>query len=179
MSTHRDQPAATIELGVVAKPHGVRGRVKIWLHNPGSTALDDRGELILEQDGQHRTLGFTIIAEAAKGALLVQLEGVTTMEGAQALRGAKVLLPREALEPPDDDEYLYLDLVGCQVLDEADRPLGHVREVFEAGASDILVVQGDGEERMIPLLDPWIQDVDLEAKVIRVRDADQWEPYTV
>ncbi len=178
MSTHRDQPATTIELGVVVKPHGVRGLVKIWLHNPGSTALDGCRELILEQDGDAGIVGFSVVAEAAKGGLVVELEGVSSVEQARTLRGAKILLPREALQAPDDDEYLYVDLVGCQVLDEGDRCLGRVREVFEAGASDVLVVRGDGQERMIPMVEPWIQDVDLARKVIRVQDADQWEPYS-
>ena len=179
MSTDTQQPRPFIELGVVVKPHGVKGLVKVRLHNPGSDALDRCSELILDKAGQQRTAGFTLISDAARGGLLLRIDGVDDLDQAQALRGASVLVSRDVLAPPEDGEYLYVDLIGCQVMDEADGLLGIVHDIFEAGASDVLVVRGDGMERMIPMVDQWIQQVDLEARTIRIKGGDQWEPYEV
>ena len=166
-------------MGVVVKAHGVKGQVKVWLHNPGSDALDRCSELTLEQGGQRRVAGFTLISSAAKGGLLIRIEGVEDLDQAEALRGAKLLVNREVLEPAEAGEYLYLDLMGCEVLDEAGELLGSVDDIFEAGASDVLVVRNEQMERMIPLVEQWIQEVDLEARTIRVKGTDQWEPYKI
>ena len=179
MSTETHQPTTAIELGVVVKPHGVKGLVKVILHNPGSDTLDRCTELTLDHDGQQQTVGFTLISDAVKTGLLVRIDGVVNMDQAEALRGARILVGRELVEPSEEGEYLYADLLGCQVVGPEDEPLGEVADLFEAGASDVLVVRGDGMERMIPLVEQWIQEVDLAAKIIRVRDAEQWEPYEV
>ena len=164
---------------MVIKPHGVKGLVKVRLHNPGSDALDRCSELILDQAGQQRTVGFTLISGAARGGLLLRFDGVADMDQAEALRGASVLVGRDVLASPEDGEYLYADLMGCQVLGEADEHLGTVHDLFEAGASDVLVVRLDSMERMIPMVDQWIQQVDLEARTIRGKGAEEWEPYEI
>ena len=173
------QPCPAIELGVVVKPHGVKGLVKVWLHNPGSDVLDRCSELILDQGGQRRVAAFTLVSDAAKGGLLLRIDGVDNVDRAEALRGAKILVSRDLLAAPEAGEYLYVDLMGCEVLGEAGEPLGTVHDVFEAGASDILLVRSDQLERMIPLVEEWILEVDLDARIIRVRGTDQWEPYKI
>jgi len=163
-----------IELGVVVKPHGVRGVVKLRLYNPSSTTLQICESIRLRQHGEDRHVVFELQGKA-RGHVLLRIEGVSTLQQAEALRGARVMVDRGAVAPAQDGEYLYLDLLGCQVLDEQGAPLGEVHEVFEAGASDVLIVRHGELERLIPLVDAWILSVDLDHKEIVVRGGDQWE----
>ncbi len=172
------KPCPTIELGVVVKPHGVKGLVKVHLHNRGSRTLHGCDEMTLDQGGQRRQVGFTIVSDSAKG-LLLRVDGVDDMDQAEDLRGAVILVGRDTLEPTEPGEYLYVDLLGCEVLDEAGEALGTVSEVFEAGASDVLVVRQGEQERLIPLVEEWIQEVDLEARIIRVLGSENWEAYRI
>ncbi|MCA9670595.1 MAG: 16S rRNA processing protein RimM [Myxococcales bacterium] len=158
----------------MTKPHGVRGAVKLRLHNPDSDALSDLGRLHLETSSGERLRIEGIVAHSA-GSPVARVEGVASMEDAERLRGARLLLERDAIAL-DDDEYLYQDLVGCSVRD-GERVLGVVSDVFSAGASDVLVVRGDDGERMIPLVEPWVAKVDLEARTIEVHGAaEAFEP---
>jgi 16S rRNA processing protein RimM len=106
--------------------------------------------------------------------LIVACDRIQSRDVAEQLRGATLEVPRDDVEI-NDDEFFYVDLIGCRVV-EGDRQLGEVVEVFFAGASDVLVVHDETHERMIPLVDDWVADVDLQARAISVINADQFEP---
>ncbi len=154
----------------------VRGAVKVKLHNPASAALT-RGEILTLDTGAGppRQLRFQLHG-AVKGGVVITLQGVQTPEEAAALRGARIRVARAALAPLAEGEFYYVDLLGCAVQDEAGAPLGEVAEVFEAGAADVLVVRQGEAERLIPLVEAWICEVDLLRRLIRVRGAEQFEP---
>jgi len=164
--------SSLLELGVVVRPHGVRGAVKLHLYNPASTALERCPTVVLAAADGERRVAVRRLLRAGEQVVL-ELEGVTGRDAAEALRGARVLVDRDALEPLADGEYLCADLVGCEVRHETGAALGTVREVFSAGASDVLVVVADDGERLIPLVDDWVLSVDLEARRIVVTG--EWE----
>ena len=68
-----------IEVGLVTKPHGVRGAVKLRLHNPDSDALSDLGRLHLETSSGERRRIEGIVAHSA-GSPVARVEGVASME---------------------------------------------------------------------------------------------------
>jgi 16S rRNA processing protein RimM len=166
---------ATLEVGIVVKPHGIRGAVKVRLHSGEPAVLDRREQLVLRVAGAERAVPFRVVGLAADG-LLLQLQGVASREAAEELRGAAILVERAKLPPLQEGEYYYADLVGCRVEDEGGCFLGTVHRVFSAGAGDVLVVRDERSERMIPLVDDWVRSVDLEARRIQVVGVDSFEP---
>lgn len=168
-----------IELGVVVKPHGVRGWVKVRLHNPRSECLRAEQELnVTSADGAGRAVVIESLT-TSPGFLLMKVQGVGDRNQAETLRGATISVLREDLPAPGDGEYYYQDLIGCQVVDEQEQIMGDVTAVFEAGASDVLVVRQGNKEWYIPLVDQWVRTVDPESKRIVVSEADQWESWSV
>lgn len=174
-------PDELVELGIVVKPHGVRGAVKLRLHNPHSEALDALADqLLLQAPGAQPRPAALRVLFAGGQLVTVQLDGVADRDAAEALRGARLLVPRGALPEPDDEEFYVADLVGCVVVDAELGELGTVAQVFEAGASDILVIRdaAAGTERYIPLVDDWVTAVDPRAGRIEVVGADQWDTWS-
>ncbi len=150
-----------LEVGYVARPHGLRGEVRVQLHAPDSTVL-------LEVDSVFvggRELAVES-ARAANGAVLLALEGVEDRDAADALRGPKVEVPRDAV-PLEEGEYLLADLPGCAVLDSAGNELGTVKEVL-AGPQPILVIHGGGRERLLPAVPEFVLAVDAAARRVTV-----------
>ena len=163
-----------IELGVVVRPHGVRGALRVRLHNPGSTVPDEAepADLALRQaEGTMRT-SVSMVARTG-GFIVVKSAGVDDRETAESMRNAVLLVNRGvlSLEP---DEYLVAELIGCEVR-EKDRSYGLVREVMSAAGSDVLVVGQGASERMIPLVDDWVESVDLGRKTIEIRNGEAWD----
>ena len=94
-------------------------------------------------------------------------------DAADALRGTEVLVPRSVLPPPAPGEYYWVDLEGLRVVNTEGVDFGNVAYLFDTGANDVLVAQGE-RERMIPFLQPdVIRSVDFKAGLVTVDwDAD-------
>lgn len=115
-----------------------------------------------------------VSARRIDGAYLLAVEGVTDRDVAAALRGQVVAVDRDQLEL-DEDDVLYADLVGCRCELPDGRPWGEIVAI-ELGPQDRLVIHDerstDGTpgpvERLLPLVDAFVGEVDLERRVVIV-----------
>jgi 16S rRNA processing protein RimM len=151
-----------IEIGGVARAHGIRGEVVIVTHDPDSATLGSVPSIYI--DGVERKI---VQARDTQRGWLVALEGVATRNDAEALRGKPVEVDRTALDL-DDEDVLLDDLIDCEVRLPDGTPWGTVAEVMIGAHQDLLVIH-DGEiERMLPLVDEFVTNIDLEAGVVTV-----------
>jgi 16S rRNA processing protein RimM len=157
--------ADRVEIGRVARAHGVRGELRIVLHNPESDAIE-RAERLLVGDRELAVLS----ARPVTGAFLVQLEGVADRDQADALRGQPVAVARGDLDL-DDDDVLLVDLVGCRVELTDGSDWGVVAAV-ETGAQDRLIIHHGEVERQLPVADVFVVEVDLEGRRVVVDPPD-------
>jgi 16S rRNA processing protein RimM len=154
-----------IEIGRIARAHGIRGEVVIAAHDPGSDLLDRLSMLWI--GGALR--GVVRVRNTPRG-WLVQLAEVATRSAAEALRGQAVEVDRAALELGEDDVLLD-DLVGCRVQRVDGTPWGTIAAI-EGGMQDRLVIHDGDIERQLPLVDEFVTDIDLEAGVVTVDPPD-------
>lgn len=160
---------ALVTLGVIARPHGVRGSVRVHLFNPDSSVLEEVDAVFVrDASGNARR---TAVRNARPGpkALLMDLEGCDTREAAEALRGSAVCVPREALPPAGEGEVYFFDLIGLEVK-SAGRAIGKVLDVVEYPSADCLRVQLEHGVVEIPILPLWIEEVDVESGTVSVHD---------
>jgi 16S rRNA processing protein RimM len=134
-----ERPAGLLEVGRVARPHGIRGEVVGEL-------VTDRVERVAP--GTALWAGERRLAVAASrphgGRFLVRFTGVDDRGGAEALRGAVL-----SAEPLDDPDALWVhDLVGAEVVTRDGTPVGTVTAVEANPASDLLVLDAGG---LVPL----------------------------
>lgn len=126
-----------IAVGRVAGAFGVRGEVRITSFTEEPLALARFREL-KRQDGSP---GLTILsARDAKGSIICRCAGIETKDQADALRGLRLFIPREALPAPDEDEFYLADLIGLAVVTPEVEALGKVKSVQDFGAGDILEI---------------------------------------
>jgi 16S rRNA processing protein RimM len=161
--TARDAPSR-IEIGGVARAHGIRGEVVIVTHDPASKTLGDVEQIYI--DGAPRRV---LAARGTHRGWLVLLEGILTRTEAETLRGRPVEVDRADLDLEEGDVLLH-DLVGCAVRLVDGTPWGVVAEIDTdpAGLQDRLIIHDGGVERMLPLVDVFVKDIDLDARVITV-----------
>jgi len=158
-----------VEIGVVARPHGVRGDVKVSLHNPGSGALGSLSEVLVSTEGSAPRPVRVERARTSGRAAVVSLEGVDDRSAAEQMRGARVLVPRAALPPLEPGEFYVADLLGLEVLCGGGR-VGEVRSSREQGGVEMVSVV-DGEcEVEIPVAQEYVVGIDFESGSMEVRD---------
>lgn len=150
-----------IEIGGVARAHGILGEIVVVTHDPDSMVLED-----IEQLWIGGVLYPVAQIRGTQRGWLVLLEGISTRNQAETFRGAVVEVAREAV-PLDPGEFLLSDLVGCRVELADGRPWGVVAEI-ELDYQDRMVIHHEGMERLLPVVPECIVSVDVEAGKIVV-----------
>lgn len=140
-------------------PERFSERRHVWLLPPDAKAAPREAEI--ERHWPH------------KGRIVLKFVGIDSISGATTLSGWHVAIPREQRIPLADDAVYVADLIGCHVTDETDGAvdLGPVLAVERGsgGATDLLVVQHGDDELLIPFAKTFIAEINLPAKVLRVR----------
>lgn len=134
-------PEERILMGVIGRPHGVRGLVHVQSYTADPDDLADYG--VLSDD---RGRSFKLVWEREGIARLFQrVDGrdvpVSDRDAAVALTNTRLYVPRSALPPADEDEYYLTDLIGLTAEDRAGRVLGKVALVHDYGAGTSLEIK--------------------------------------
>jgi len=159
---------ARVELGRIVKPHGLKGEMVVsGVRISPEELLALREVEAVGADGTRRSL--TIVATRPfMQSVLVSFAGVRDVDEARLLHG-QVLEVDPARLPPAEDGTVYLfQLVGLSVVTEDGTSLGKVSDVFQTGATPILVVRG-ARERMIPMSPDMLLKVDTAGGLVTVR----------
>jgi 16S rRNA processing protein RimM len=156
---------ARVTVGYVARPHGVRGELRVHLHDPASTSLYDVGRAWFGG----RELAIDSVRPTS-GALLLKLDGVDDRDAAAALAGAAIEIGRADV-PLAEGEFLIADLPGCEVFDREGKSLGAIVKVWH-GPQDLLVIHDATHERLLPLVPVFLIEVDIGARRVVVDPPD-------
>lgn len=165
-----------VVLGRIRGAHGVHGWVRVESYSRPPDNILGYTQWQLGLGGAW--LSYNLLAGRRHGpgfiAHLADPQGrpLADRDDALALLDAPVAVYRRELEPLPQGEYYWVDLQGLKVVTVDGAVLGVVERLFETGANDVLVVQGE-RERLIPFVQgPIVHEVDLEAGIIRV----DWDP---
>ena len=152
---------AYIECGKIINTHGFRGGLKLdsWCNTPADLAALDRYFI---REGGNYTEKKVLKASVFKQFVIAEIEGVTDMDAAMALKNTVIYAAREDFKL-EDGEYFISDLVGLDVIDaENGTVYGKLKEMINRGASDIYVVTTEAGERMIPVVDEFVDRVEID-----------------
>jgi 16S rRNA processing protein RimM len=158
-----------VVVGVIGRPHGVRGEVAV---EPRTDEPDRRfapGQQ-LRSEGSGRI--FTVASMRwHSGRLLVGFAGLDDRTAAEAVRGARLVVDVDPDERPDEPgEYYDRQLVGLSVRTAEGGPVGEVVAVLHLPAQDVLEVRTADGPRLVPFVAELVPEVDLEHQVLTVAD---------
>jgi 16S rRNA processing protein RimM len=172
-------PADAIEVGRIADAWGIKGWFKVLPHSAQPEALFSSKRWLLQPPGAAGSQAFRLAIREAKehsDVIVASSEDVPDRNAAEALRGARVFVPRSSFPTAGDDEYYWVDLIGLAVVNREGVALGSVRELLASGPQTTLVLDAteDGKpvERMVPFVSAFVDKVDLAGRLITV----DWQP---
>lgn len=167
---------AWVPLAEVARPHGVRGEVRLKLFNKSSDVLLAQEEVLVRlQDGEEHEVSVET-ARRADDAILMKLYSVDDRDRADELRGALVCVRRRDFPPPEAGEFYAIDIVGAEVRVAGER-LGEVVEILSYPTVEVMLVRPDDHrgDWEIPLSDVYVGKVDTSARVVDVLSLEDLE----
>ncbi|HEY3048025.1 MAG TPA: ribosome maturation factor RimM [Polaromonas sp.] len=184
-------PGDAIEVGRILDAWGVKGWVKILPHSTAPQALFSAKSWFLQVPDAKFRPGFTAFSGTValqldevkphSDSVVAKISGLDDRNAAEALRGARIFLPRSSFPAASKDEYYWVDLIGLNVVNREGVALGCVRDLMATGPNSVLCVeyaasQEDGStttaERMIPFVSVYVDTVDIAGKCITV----DWQP---
>lgn len=193
-ATSNAAPTDLIELGRITAAYGVKGWVKVQPHSANAEVLLSASQWWLTRPVPELARGavasapvvIKVLQARSQGATVVaQLAGIADRDQAEAMRGYSVQAPRGSFPAPEEDEYYWVDLIGCALYTSADGEpalIGVVDEVLDNGAHAVLKVlcqkvgaegpepilnaKGRPAELLVPFVRAHIHAVDLAARRI-------------
>lgn len=141
-----------------------------WFGDGPNHLLDSEFVFLGEgrDDPDARRYGVRGGGSGRQGEIRLRLEGVDDRNAAEALRGSLILVAAEALEPLGEDEFYWHELIGCSVWTEQGEALGTVRELWNTGSHDVLVVTGDRGQVLVPTAREIMKVVDRAERRIEI-----------
>jgi len=169
-------PDSWVPLAEVARPHGVRGELRLRLFNAQSDILLDQEEVLVRMaDGEEHEVSVER-ARRADDAILVKLFSVDDRDRAEELRGAHVCVRRRHFPKAEPGEFYAIDVVGAEVRLAGER-IGVVAELVTYPSIEVFLVHADDlkGDWEVPLTEMFIGRVDVEAKVVELVTLDDVE----
>ena len=163
-------------LGDIGAAHGLKGEVRLRSFTEAPVAIADYGPLEDETGG--KAIEIESVRPGPKG-LIARIKGVTTREGAEALTGTKLYVPRDRLPEAEEGAYYHSDLIGLEAYDAFDVQIGTVVAMYNFGAGDIVEVKllSGGDNLLLPFTDATVPEIDTEERrltlVLPVTDEDE------
>lgn len=161
-------PAASNEpwdwlIGQISASSGLHGEVRVYPH----TDFPERFATLREVGVRHGTtvrivkiLGRQVVGRR----VVLKLEGTDTIEAADALRGAELVVPAAWAVTLEEGEYFHEQILGLDVVTTDGEALGPVTNIIVTGANDVY----ETPLALIPAVKEFIREVDLDAKRILV-----------
>lgn len=151
--------AAYYRIGVIVRPHGVHGALKLDPLTDDSKRFRGLKEAFLEMHGEMRPVQLCVTS-VAPDAVILSIAGIESPEQANTLRGAYVCVDRAHAVKLPEHTYFVADLIGCETFDTEGNAFGKLTNVFETGANDVYEIENG--KLMVPALKKVLSSVDTE-----------------
>lgn len=153
-----------VVVGRVAKAHGIRGELVVDVRTDApDERFADEAELTLRRK-HGPSAALTVRSSRWHGnRLLVRFDQVGTREDADALRGCLLVVDTAELPPAEDPEEFYdHELIGLRAEHVDGASVGPVRDVVHGPSGELLVLDVDGHEVLVPFVRAIVPTVDVE-----------------
>ena len=122
------------------------------------------------EDARWQSVEVEQIKRHASG-IVIKFKSISDRDSAESFSPCFIGAPREALPKTANDEYYWSDLIGLQVVNLSAVVLGKISTLLDSGANQVLVVEGQDKQHLLPFVAPIVKSVDLKAKQVSV----DWE----
>jgi 16S rRNA processing protein RimM len=160
-----------LQIGVVVKPQGILGQVKIKPFADDPELFTDLSTVYIEADGGIHPLPLHDVS-VREGFVFAWLGPSASREEAEKQRGLELLVHRKDAAPLPEDRHFIVDLIGCRVENLKGQPVGTLVDILQPGANDVYVVKTpDGRRLLVPALKRAIPRVEVENRLVFVDEA--------
>jgi len=161
-----------IPVGSIVKHHGLRGELKVFLYNEDSETLVKGLPIWIENNDNFISYDLEYV-RGSKNNLIIKFENINSREMSQFLIKREICVSRDDF--PDLDEGFYLnDIIGFKIKSDNDEEYGYLKDVLVLTGNEILVIDCNGKEVLVPNVEEFVKLFDFDKKLIIVSNIEQF-----
>jgi 16S rRNA processing protein RimM len=162
-----------IALGLIQKPRGLMGELLVKPYQANSKSFRRGLPVVIKTS---KTSFHTKIESVnnSSGRFWLRLENVNDRDTAQLYAGGEILCEFAELPKTNSDEYYVFDLIGLKIVDSQEKEFGVVKDVLTMPANDVLAVETDNGEILIPFIKSAIKSVKTDKGRIEINNIDDY-----
>lgn len=153
-----------IKVGEILTTHGIKGELKIK-----ATGKENFNRDINYFIGNDYDIVKVNSVKYHKGFYLVQFKNLEDINKVLKYKSQFIYIDEKDLINLESDEYYIKDLIGLDVYDTNGLFIGKLTDILEYSANDVYIVKTDNQEIMIPAVEEFIKDIDIDNKKIVVK----------
>jgi 16S rRNA processing protein RimM len=154
-----------IPVAKFGKTHGLKGEIKVISYCDPLENILTFSKFFLE-DKSSLEISFV----STSRSFIAKIKNINSIDDVREFVNKEIFVSAEEIRQ-DDDAIYWNDLIGCDVLDQNSNLLGKIHKLENHGASDLIFIETDQEDIIIPLEDQFLGKFDLEANILNVN----WE----
>lgn len=159
-----------LAVGIINNVHGLKGEFKVKPLTDDIRRFNKLKKVFIK--GKEYNVSW---CKLQPQKVIVKIEGIDTVEEAMKYKNEYMEVDRaNAIELPEG-RYFVVDIIGCNVVDENGKDEGVVKDVIFTGSNDVYWAIREGrEDLLIPVIDPVVQTIDIDKKVITIEPVEKW-----
>ncbi|MBN2804207.1 MAG: 16S rRNA processing protein RimM [Deltaproteobacteria bacterium] len=160
-----------MELGIIGRPHGLKGDLRLYLHNADSESIFNVKNVYIQNGVDEPSKHSILNATPGPKYVILKVSDVTGRNSAERITGSRLYIDKSELPPLEDGSYYIADILGLDVICNGES-IGKIINSVNTGGVEVVEVSDDKREIQIPLVDVYLEKMDIENGKVFVKDID-------
>lgn len=162
-------------IGKIISTHGIKGEVKIFPTTDDIKRFDRLSKFYIvtsdnASDDDFKDLSHyeKEIVKYLKNTVVLKIKTIDGIETATKYIGKNLYVDRDSAVDLSLNEYYVMDLIGLKAYYN-EKEVGKVVDIMKTKANDIVVVNFNDKEVLVPMVDDYIEAIELENSLIKFK----------
>ncbi|MFA5974326.1 MAG: ribosome maturation factor RimM [Lentimicrobiaceae bacterium] len=156
------------QLGKIVRTFGTKGEVVFQVDTETLSRIKKLESVFLKIHENLIPFFIELLQPRPKGQALVKFLDVDSTEDASLLAGCEIYIPVGLLPKQKSAQLYSIEIEGFTVIDANHGETGTVRTVLEMPQQSLLVIDFNGKEILVPIVDEIVKKIDRKNKIIHI-----------
>ncbi len=162
------QQSDCFQLGYIAKLHGFKGEVSLFLDVTNPNDYSTLDAVFIEINGQLTPFFVQTFQLKTKGFAAVKFEGVDSENDAKVILRKSCFLPLTLLPELDNTHFYDHEVEGYSVVDTKSGNIGILQQVIDLSVNPLLQIINNEKEILVPFVQGLVKNVDRKNKILTI-----------
>lgn len=159
-----------IKVGKIYKTHGLKGELKAGFNEAYLSQAQHVKTYFVEIKNDMVPYFVKSLKAQNDGSFYIYFEDVNNVDDAKRIVNKPIFVREEDISMFDEeDNFIIPFAIGFQMVTSRNKKLGTIIDIMDSGHQYLAKIIYDKKELLIPIIDEWLVDIDVQNKILKVR----------